>query len=183
MGVNRLLAGFFEPHGVDGIIGLHLLRHFDVQLDFAHGELRLYPPGGRSIPERSGTRCWIAGDHHLVTAGRCNDEALLWFLDTGMSGFSALVTSQIAAAAGVAPVAETDAHHAYGGGGQVNVDAVTVERLCVGDICRSQHRAVVLDEFPLETRFGFHLGGALAYDFLKPFTLELDFRAMRLRLS
>jgi len=183
MEVNRLLAGFFDPHGIDGIIGLNLLRHFDVQLDFGHGELRLYPPGSRPLGPRSGFPCWLAGEHQLITWGRLRALELLWFLDSGMAGFSALLSRQTAQRAGLDPAQQARPVQAFGGGGMLEAGSLPVDRVCIGDVCRASVQAVAVEDFPLETHFGFFLGGLLAYDFFKPFTLDIDFQGMRARLS
>ncbi len=181
MDIQATLPGFFGPHGVDGMLGIQALWQHDVVFDFPDGRLVLLPQGRLGTTPGNSTRCWLAGESHLVARGSLNDYSLMWFLDSGMVGFECLLPEATVAAWRL-PVSR-GTHEAWGGGGVVEVHALRAERLCLGGICRRDVTGVVMPQFPLETAYGFHLGGVIAGDFLGHFRLEIDFRRMAFRLQ
>ncbi len=177
------LAGFYQAHEVAGIIGLGLLSQFNVVMDYPAQALRLGRYGqGQEPGGAQAQRFWIAGDHYPVAWGRLNDRPLLWFLDTGMSGYDCLVPPAVAAAVGVEPSAET-AGHGYGGGGRVEALPFAAQSVCLGAACTRPGRGVITGAFPLARRFGFHIGGLLAHGFFRNYRVSLDFDAMTLAMT
>lgn len=180
MDMQAALPGFFGPHGVDGLLGLQALWRHDLALDFPGGCLELAPPGQLGLTDADSSRCWLAGEAHLVARGTLNDASLMWFLDSGMADFECLLPEPTVAAWRL-PVSEAT-HQAWGGGGVVEVRTLHAERLCLAGACRRDVRGVVLPQFPLETAYGFHLAGIVGGAFLSHFRLELDCTRMHYRL-
>lgn len=175
MDLGSAMAGFFEPHGVDGVLGLGVLSRFGVELDMPAGQLRLY----RSTEAIDASMpCWLGTGRQLLAWGEINQQPNLWFLDTGMTGFDCLLPGTTAA---VAQLARDDQNAVgYGGGGQVALATAHVDALLLDDLHKSPARAVISPAFALERRYGFRIGGLLALDFLKQAVLALDLSAMRL---
>jgi hypothetical protein len=180
--LSTQLAGFYQSHEVAGIIGLELLSRFNVVLDYPGGALHLQRrKRATEVPGEDDRRFWIAGDHYPVAWGRLNDRPLLWFLDTGMSGYDCLVSSQVATAVGVRPSGGTG--HGYGGGGPVETAPFIADSVCLGPVCARPARGVMAAGFPLARRFGFHVGGLLAHGFIRHYRLSLDFDAMTVAMT
>lgn len=176
MDLGTSLAGFFEPHGVDGVLGLGVLSRFGVELDMPGGQLRLFRAGQQidaTIP------CWLGSGRQLLAWGEINAQPNLWFLDTGMTGFDCLLPGSTAAAAHLG-CDRGNAAVGYGGGGQVALATAHVDALQLDDLHKTPARAVISPAFPLERRYGFRIGGLLAMEFLKQAVLALDLSAMRL---
>ena len=179
--LSSQLAGFYQAHEVAGIIGLELLCRFNVVVDYPGNALHLQRRGQTTqAPGADGQRFWIAGDHYPVAWGRLNERPLLWFLDTGMSGYDCLVSSQVATAVGVRPSGGTG--RGYGGGGPVQTVPFSADAVCLGPVCAQPGRGVMAASFPLARRFGFHVGGLLAHGFFRHYRLSLDFDAMTLAM-
>lgn len=179
MDLGAALPGFFEPHGVDGVLGLGVLSRFGVELDMPAGELRL----SRSAPQLDDDAipCWLGSGRQLLAWGGIGPQPTLWFVDTGMTGFDCLLPVTTAAAAQLggglgAPVV------GYGGGGQAAFATAESETMTLGGFCKSPANCVISPAFPLERCYGFRIGGLLALEFLKQAVLSIDFAAMRLRV-
>lgn len=177
MDLGAALPGFFEPHGVDGVLGLGVLSRFGIELDMPAGELRL----SRSAPQLDDDAipCWLGSGRQLLTWGGIGPQPTLWFVDTGMTGFDCLlpVTTAVAAQVGNglgAPVV------GYGGGGQAAFATAESEAMTLGGFCKSPAQCVISPAFPLERCYGFRIGGLLALEFLKDAVLSIDFSGMRL---
>lgn len=178
MDLGGALAGFFEPHGLDGILGLGVLSRFGVELDMPAGWLRLFrDPEPLAAP----TPCWLGGGRQLLAWGEINEQPNLWFLDTGMTGFDCLVPGSTAAVAQLVQ-APQGAALGYGGAGQVALATADIDTLKLGDLHKASARAVISPAFPLERRYGFRIGGLLALEFLKRAVLRLDLARMQLSL-
>lgn len=177
MDLDAALPGFFEPHGVDGVLGLGVLSRFGMVLDMPAGELRLSrtaPPLGADA-----IACWLGSGRQLLAWGSIGSQSCLWFIDTGMTGFDCLlpVTTATAARLGSglgAPVV------GYGGGGQATFATAESESMSLGGLRKSPAQCVITPAFPLERCYGFRIGGLLALEFLKHAILSIDFSAMRL---
>lgn len=175
MALDAALAGFFDPHGVDGVLGLGVLRHFVVEIDQAAGELRLSRHADAVEAE---TPCWFGTGRQLLAWGGIHHQPNLWFLDTGMMGFDCLLPPSTAAAVGLR--AEGRPVQGYGGGGRLALTEAQVPALALGGFCKPQARGVISDGFGLEDCYGFRIGGLLSAEFLRDTVLSLDFPRMRL---
>jgi hypothetical protein len=175
MDLGNAMAGFFEPHGVDGVLGLGVLSRFGVELDMPAGQLRLYRDAAEVT---ASTPCWLGTGRQLLAWGEINQQPNLWFVDTGMTGFDCLLPGTTAAVAQLT----RDNQHAigYGGGGQVALATARVDTLLLDDLHKTPARAVISPAFALERRYGFRIGGLLAMEFLKQAVLALDLSSMRL---
>lgn len=177
MDLGAVLPGFFEPHGVDGVLGLGVLSRFGMELDMPAGELRL----SRAAPglDAEAIPCWLGSGRQLLAWGGIGPQPTLWFLDTGMTGFDCLLPVTTAASARLgsglgAPVV------GYGGGGQAAFATAESETMTLGGMCKSPAQCVITPAFPLERCYGFRIGGLLALEFLKDAVLSIDFSSMRL---
>lgn len=175
MALDAALAGFFDPHGVDGVLGLGVLRYFTVEVDMAAGELRLSRQAGAVGAE---TPCWFGTGRQLLAWGDIHHQPNLWFIDTGMMGFDCLLPRSTAAAVGLD--AEGTPVQGYGGGGGLTLTATQVPALGLGGFCKPRARGVISESFGLEHGYGFRIGGLLSAEFLRRTVLRLDFPRMRL---
>lgn len=177
MDLDAALPGFFEPHGVDGVLGLGVLSRFGMVLDMPAGELRL----SRRAPALGAEAidCWLGSGRQLLAWGSIGAQSCLWFIDTGMTGFDCLLPVATATPARLgsglgAPVV------GYGGGGQAAFATAESESMSLGGLHKSPAQCVIAPAFPLERCYGFRIGGLLALEFLKCAILGIDFTAMRL---
>jgi len=178
MALDAALAGFFDPHGVDGVLGLGVLRHFAVELDMAAGELRLSRQAGTPAVTGAETPCWFGTGRQLLAWGDIHHQPNLWFIDTGMMGFDCLLPHSTAVAAGL-ELAGTPVQ-GYGGGGDVPLTTAQIPALGLGGFCKARARGVISAGFGLEHCYGFRIGGLLSAEFLRGSVLRLDFPRMRL---
>lgn len=189
LGFDRLpcqvleLSEVFAPYlavPIHGVLGLGVLRRFHVALDLGAGELRLARPDQAPAPSAAAQPMWIAAGHYLVAASTVGAGVhAMMVLDTGMGGVDCVVAHSLAATVPSAP--EADGRMiGEGGGGTVPGTALRLPRLCLGDYCRRDVRAVVLRPFALERQLGFRVAGLLASDFFRGGVLTLDFARMRM---
>lgn len=177
MALDAALDGFFDPHGVDGILGLAVLSRFAITLDMQVGELRL---ARHSVVTPDETLCWFGSGRQLLAWGEINQQPNLWFVDTGMMGFDCLVPPSTAAQAHLQT--EPAAIAGYGGGGQLALNTAPVEQLSLGGFNKRAARAVI-GGFDLERQYGYRIGGLLSAEFLKRTVLAVDFLRMRLSVQ
>jgi predicted aspartyl protease len=181
--LSEVFAPFLDLP-VHGVLGLGMLRHFRSTLDFRVRELHLVLPGesGAERP-RTARRMWLAAGHYLVTAAEVGAGVrTMMLLDTGMAGADCVLARSLADSVPLTP----DPHGpvaGHGGGGAVHGTAVRLPRLCVGDYCRSDVRAMVLRQFALERQLGFRVAGLLASDFFRTARVTLDFERMRMAVE
>lgn len=175
MDLGHALAGFFEPHGVDGVLGLGVLSLFGVTLDMPAGLLRL-----SREPQLcdAATPCWLGSGRQLLVWGEINSRPNLWFLDTGMTGFDCLLPSTTAVNAALA-LDPLQLATGYGGGGQVTLATAEISDLRLDAMRKTPASGVITPGFPLERCYGFRIGGLLAFEFFRNTVLDIDFAAMR----
>lgn len=176
MRLDQALAGFFEPHGVDGVIGLGVLSRFGVTLDMSSGQLRL---SRKPLPLAAATPCWLGSGRQLLVWGEINRRPNLWFLDTGMTGYDCLLPASTAMSAALA-LDPSQLATGYGGGGQATFATADIAGLQVDAVCKTPATGVITPVFPLERCYGFRIGGLLALEFFQSTILDIDFAAMRL---
>ncbi len=181
--LQSLFAPFFVDHVVAGIIGVDVLRHFLPTLDYPAGMLVLRPKDDTPADGASPwAPFWIAGDHCLVAWGCINRRhPTLMFLDSGQAGLAFAAPWSTVKAAGIALRAE-EAGEGYGGGGAVPVVPFELAALSLGPTQARGVRGAFTGSFPLETQFGFRIGGLVAHEFFVPHALTLDFTRMRYAL-
>jgi hypothetical protein len=85
----------------DGAIGLALLLHFDVTIDFKLSKLFLKRPG--EPPSKASVPAYVAGDRYLLVPGKVNGAIdSLTAIHTGLAGVTA-ATSEVFKMSGEAP--------------------------------------------------------------------------------
>lgn len=176
MDLGQALAGFFEPHGVDGVLGLGVLSRFGVTLDMPSGQLRL---SRKPLPLDTAAACWLGSGRQLLVWGEINRRPNLWFLDTGMTGYDCLLPASTAMGAAL-DLDPSQLTTGYGGGGQVTLATADIADLQVDAVHKTPATGVITPAFPLERCYGFRIGGLLAFEFFKRAVLSIDFTAMRL---
>ena len=85
----------------------------------------------------------------------------MWVIDTGMAGAAFAVSGAAAGAAGTAARRGKE-EAGFGGGGMVGGQRVLLPGLRLGHLDRRHAEGVVLENFPLQDRFGFRTAGLLA---------------------
>ena len=179
MDLGQALTGFFEPHGVDGVLGLGVLSQFGITLDMQAGELRL---SRRLQMPDTATPCWLGSGRQLLVWGEINRKPNLWFLDTGMTGYDCLLPASTAMHAAL----DLDLSRmatGYGGGGQVTLATTEIADLQLDAVSKAPATGVITPGFPLERCYGFRIGGLLAFEFFKHAVLRIDFASMRLAVQ
>lgn len=179
MDLGQALAGFFEPHGVDGVLGLGVLSRFGLTLDVQAGGLRL--SRGLRMPDTA-TPCWLGSGRQLLVWGEINRRPNFWFLDTGMTGYDCLLPASTAMHAAL-DLDPSRMATGYGGGGRVTLATTEIADLQLGAMNKAPATGVVAPGFPLERCYGFRIGGLLAFEFFKHAILRIDFASMRLAVQ
>lgn len=176
MDLGQSLAGFFEPHGVDGVLGLGVLSRFGITFDMPCGMLRLARE--MRMPAAT-TPCWLGSGRQLLVWGEINQRPNLWFVDTGMTGYDCLLPASTAMQAAL-DLDPAQLATGYGGGGQVTLATTDIADLQLDAMNKTPATGVITPGFPLERCYGFRIGGLLAFEFFKHAVLRIDFAAMRL---
>ena len=169
---------------IHGIVGLSVLSRLRTVVDFAQRSLRLH-----SVVELPGSTCgggsheypfWLAdGQFILVAAHTADTASSMWIVDTGLGGAALAVSAAAARELRLSPRGcRPDA--GCGGGGAVSGTRVVVPKLAVSGFERRNIDGLLLDNFPLQQRFGFSTAGLLGCDFFAGAVLSLDFTAMQL---
>ncbi len=168
----------FSDISVDGIVGAGLLRAAGgIDLDYHEGCLRLGPPEGEG-----GEALWIAGPHYPLTPCRANGgPSSCWFIDSGMSGVDIACSESAARRHGV-QVLKGDIE-AHGGGGSLAAKAMRIRHFRHGALEYRQLPAAVLPKFTLGRELGIRIGGIIGHDWLSKHRVQLDYRAMRTRIT
>jgi hypothetical protein len=181
--LRSLFEPFFADHAVQGIVGIDVLRHFLPTLDYPAGTLVLRRKN--SAPPADDAQWapfWLAGDYCLVAWGCINRRhPALMFLDSGQAGLAFAAPWSTVQAAGVV-LREEEAGEGYGGGGAVPVVPFELAWLSLGPTTACGLCGVYTGRFPLETQFGFRIGGLVAHEFFAPHALSVDFARMRYAL-
>lgn len=179
MDLGQSLAGFFEPHGVDGVLGLGVLSRFGITLDMPGGMLRL---SREAQMADAATPCWLGSGRQLLVWGEINRRPNLWFLDTGMTGYDCLLPASTAMQAAL-DLDPAQLATGYGGGGRVTLATTDIADLQLDAMNKKPATGVITPGFPLERCYGFRIGGLLAFEFFKHTVLRIDFASMRLAVQ
>jgi hypothetical protein len=180
--LQSLFAPFFTDHAVEGIIGIDVLRHFLPILDYPAGTLVLRAKHSLPAEDVAWAPFWLAGDHCLVAWGCINRRhTTLMFLDSGQAGLAFAAPWSTVEMAGIA-LRRDEAGEGYGGGGAVPVVPFELAALSLGGTKARGVRGAFTGSFPLETQFGFRIGGLVGHEFFAPHALSLDFTRMRYAL-
>lgn len=186
MGAVRDLFGRFFREPVAGIIGLGVLQCFGVEFDIAGAELRLRRASTKAAAPAAGcveVPFWLTEDLHMIAWGAINrDHPVLMLIDTGQVGFDFAAPLSTVQSAQI-ELQSADAADAERGGGAVRVAPFELGELRLGAAALVPAQGALEARFPLERRYGFRIGGLLAYDFFRHYALSLDFSAMRLYLQ
>ena len=163
---------------VDGIIGAGLLRAAGgIDIEYQRSCFRLGSPGLRDSAE-----LWIAGPHYPLTSCRVNGgPSSSWFIDSGMSGMD-LACSESAARRHGAQLLHGDVE-ARGGGGALGAKAVRIRRFCHADLEYDALPAAVIPGFNLGRELGIRIGGIIGHKWLARHRVQLDYRAMQIRIG
>jgi hypothetical protein len=169
----------FVDAPIDGIVGASLLRAAGgVDIDYRRSRFRLGSPD-----LRDGEPLWIAGSHYPLTPCRVNEGAWsTWFIDTAMSGVDLACSPSAARRHGAEP--------AFGEELAIGDDAAALATNLV-HLRRFQHAnltfptlpAAVLPDFKLGRELGIRIGGIIGHDWLSRHRMQLDYRAMLVRIS
>ncbi len=178
-GVNSL----FHP-GIQGCLGTTVLSQFLSSIDYPNHRLvlRSRDASPLTVPLAK-LPFWLAGDHYMVTWGQLNDAPpSLLFVDTGLAGGGYTGARKDIEAAGI-NLGDDKGLKGMGAAGQVSVIPFVVDRLKLGTLERKSIRGLFLGSFPLEDRFGFHIGGIISQDFFRPYVITFDFKRMMIYLD
>lgn len=185
LNTRRFSGPIFSGRRVDGILGTVLFYHFLATLDYPHQRLVLSRKADKP-PDAAGAITvpfWMAGDHYMVAWGRVEKaEPVLLFVDTGLAGGGVTLARSVIEEARV-KLLEDQAGEGIGGGGRVRIVPFVVKDLSLGDAHEHNVRGLFSEAFPLETAFGFRIGGLVSHGFFRPYALTFDFTRMRLMLK
>lgn len=191
MEVRRFSGPIFRGKRVDGIIGTVLLYHFLPTIDYPGGELVLRRKTKENLGrfEKLSSKenpviipFWLALDHYILARGKVNQsQETLFFIDTGLAGGGFACPESTLTEAGI-KLMEDRATEGLGGGGKVKVIPFVVDELSLGEAREKNIVGLFTGAFPLETAFGFRIGGLISHGFFRFYTLTLDFQGMRLFL-
>ncbi|MHA1126931.1 MAG: aspartyl protease family protein [Candidatus Heimdallarchaeota archaeon] len=184
----RPFSQIFGGMQIDGIIGTVLFYHFITTMDYPKGELvfRRNTKEQLKILEKEikdnkpiEIPFWMAEDHFMVAWGSVNNsEKTLFFLDTGLAG-GGFTGSKKTIEDGNVELDEENAFEGIGGGGKIKAIPFVVKELAFGDAVEKNINGVFTENFPIEYKVGFRIGGIISHQFFKPYTLTFDFLKMR----
>jgi hypothetical protein len=124
--------------------------------------------------------------HYILAEGTFNDQPpTLFFVDTGLAGKGFTAPEVDLQKAGIA-VDWNKAQSGAGGGGDVRMVDITIDRLTLGtganQVSATQVPGRVLEGgvAVLGDQLGFRVGGLISHQFFRPYALTLDFIGMRL---
>ncbi|MFW9924530.1 MAG: aspartyl protease family protein [Candidatus Thorarchaeota archaeon] len=187
----RPISQIFGGLRIDGIIGTVLFYHFITTLDYTKGELILRTNTNENLKEFyeenkkvkiTEIPFWMAEDHFMVAWGRVNKgEKTLFFLDTGLAGGGFTGAKATLEQAKVV-LDEANASEGIGGGGKVRVVPFEVEELTFGGAVEKNIKGLFTDNFPIEYKLGFRIGGIISHQFFKSYSLTFDFLNMKFLL-
>lgn len=167
-----------------GVIGTQFLSHFRATLDYAHNRLILEPRD--SAPRTGGTIAqipfWFFGDHILLASGRLNQgPKQLFFINTGMSGYSFIGPESTLRDAGIQP--PTPQGPPPGKMGRPPTATFPITRLSLGDLVENNVTGFY-GSFPppLENGLGVHVGGIVSHAFFHDYAVTFDFVAMKISI-
>jgi predicted aspartyl protease len=171
-----------DDASIEGVLGVDVLRHFSVTIDYPGGALLLDRPGAPLPPNATTMPMWIAGDHFILAAGALNGAPQLALIDTGLAGGGCTAPESTLKAASVALTIGTET--GYGAGGPVAARAFTARSISLGPITRPDIPCFA-GVFPpsLETATGARIGLLISHDFLRPYRVHLNFQQMRLAIA
>ncbi len=184
----RPFSQIFGGTQIDGIIGTVLFYHFITTMDYPNGEL-IFRRNTKEqlkvledeIKDKNPIEMpfWMAEDHFMVAWGSVNNnDKTLFFLDTGLAG-GGFTGAKKTLEDGNVELDEENAFEAMGGGGKVKVIPFVVKELAFGDAVEKNINGVFANNFPIEYKVGFRIGGIISHQFFKPYALTFDFLKMR----
>lgn len=187
---ESLFGPFFASLPVQGVLGTAVFYRFRTTLDYPAGRLVLRQRASRGSPlpadlPKPAWRMpfWLAGDHYVLTqAGIAGGPPMLVCVDTGMTGAALAVPLSTLQIVGLS-LPDGRADTGYGGAGTVETLPFRLPLLRLGGARQHNVSGQLLGRFPLERELGFRIGGLLAHDFFRPYTLTLDFQRMQLCLQ
>jgi predicted aspartyl protease len=171
---------------IDGDIGYDFLKSFAVTVDYQRSVLRLtqgeQDQGGTGDAARSEVRFKPASPAKplVLVAVSVNGQGPYQFaLDTGAS--ATVLSAELAQSLGLKTV---EAPAITGGGGRVKTSIGTVESLAVGSTMRRNLSVVVADFLTMLSQVtGAKIDGIVGYNFLKNFSVTIDYPQEVLRLE
>lgn len=185
---TRAFSQIFGGMQIDGIIGTVLFYHFITTMDYPKGKLlfrRKTTEQMKKFKEEIKDKkpieipFWMAEDHFMVAWGSVNNtEKTLFFLDTGLAG-GGFTGAKKTLEDGKVDFDEENAFEAMGGGGKVRVVPFAVKELAFGDAVEKNINGVFADNFPIEYKVGFRIGGIISHQFFRTYALTFDFQKMR----
>ena len=175
---------FFGGKQVDAVVGTIFLSRFRATIDYPKGQLELRP---RSATSDVGTavaqRFWWVGDHFIFARGSVNamPESLL-LVDSGLAGGGFVPTEATIKLANITTHPDQGGT-GMGGGGAAQFVPVTVDKLCLGTLCRANIPGLYTPGGDPMQIFPFAAAGAISHEFLKHYAVTIDFNAMQLLLQ
>jgi predicted aspartyl protease len=177
-----------ERTRVDGYIGLSVLSHFVVAVDFDSKRLELRPSGTPVAPPAEGD---IAVPFRMTNGGMLSvradigkDVPLNFIVDTGAT--STVVSQRAYERFNLAEKEHKGVTVRVIGAGGVteNVPIVVLDQLLIDGAARRQEfvRAIVLDLDPVNETAGFEQAGIIGSDYLRFYRVEFDFDTGRVVL-
>ena len=166
---------------INGDIGYNVLKHFRLRIDYARSRLHLSRREPGAI-DPGGVRFTLAHPEKplVLVPARVNGRGPFQFaLDTGAS--RTVIAPDLARSLGITSVADDPL---TAGGGRVASSLGWVDVLAVGT-ARVEHLTVAVADFlvMLSDAIGTRLDGIVGYNFLREFTVTIDYPAETLWLE
>lgn len=169
---------------IDGVLGTEILMQFLPTIDFLDEKLVLRIRNDKNIEEVANTKAnarvpfVIIGTHSMYAQCCINGKGpVLMYFDSGMAddqGASLKLKGAALTDLGIErPGTE---HEGYGAGGAVKFDYVDIAEIRVGELVRSQQKAVYEGvEGRLMSVCGYKSYGIISHNFLKHYRWTIDF--------
>ncbi len=184
----RPISQIFNGLKIDGIIGTIFFYHFITTIDYSQGEVIFRKNSIEQLNDFENqikslhpieVPFWLAEDHFMVAWGQANDaEPSLFFLDTGLAGGGFTGSKVLLEKAGVV-LDDSKSFEGIGGGGRIKAIPFVLDKLSFGDAVETNINGVFTDNFPLEDKLGFKVGGIISHQFFRKYALTFDFIKMR----
>lgn len=174
----------FKGRLVDGIVGTLFLSRFLATIDYPDHRLVLQPRLAKISAGDAATvvPMYLIGDHFVFVTGSIDGlDGQLFLVDSGGAGAGFIPAASTITAAHI-PLT-SPSRRGIGGGGEVTLIPIVVDRLCVGSACRRRVPGTYTPGGSQLRIFPFRVAGIVTHLYLEHYRVTFDFAHMRLVLA